>query len=229
MKNKLFSLFSLVKYCGLLMKYIKMFFYHIFSSFKFAFIFIFSNPEKTRIENLNLKDWLMTQLKNDSKMIIVAGELGLAINSPEVVDEIEEAVTKRNKKIKIFCGPKISTKNGENKLYDYLLTNTPKNIEVKGASIENMPLFHYIVNGRNVLIERPHLPSEALNDDLQICTISNSVIWHYRLSTYFTKLFANSTLTIKNLNKANIPELISFENSHEFAKIKERIIESKRH
>ena len=193
---------------------------------KFFYFFIFSNPSKIKFENIQVNKWLIEQLQNKSEMILVAGELAIAIEKPEVVKEFIEAATLRKKKIDIFCGPKIYAKEGKNELYSFLLKNKSKNLKSFGADVENMPLFHFVVNGRNVCIEKPHLPSKALSSNLETCIISNSILWYNRLRIYFNNLKGKSKVKIEDLALADMEELKRYENSDEFARTKKRILKS---
>lgn len=198
--------------------------------FRFIIRFIFSDPSKVIVEKMKVDDWLMQQLKTNDDMKIVAGELAIGITKKEIVDEIIKAVTIRKKKIAIFCGPKIFNEDNNNRLYKFILENKLDNLKVYAASLDNYPIYHFIINGNNICVEEPHFPSEATRSSLKTFIISNSIIWNNRLKIIFKKLIDKSNIEdgLKLLEPVNLEKLKEFEESPGFSEFKKRILNSRK-
>jgi hypothetical protein len=190
----------------------------------YAFDFLTHSIRKVKRISLEDKaEWFIQQLKDKREMFIVEGALGFGINNPKLIYAFSEAVNS-NKEISIICGSKILTNShGQNDLFNYLLSNDKPNLKTYGVSIKDIPSFHYIHNGRNVLIEQPHLPTDILSPDF---IVENSILWHNRLKIDFKNLLKKELVSISQLEELTFEQMRGYENSEDFKKEKLRIFKA---
>lgn len=195
--------------------------------------FILTNPDKINIIHTDIDKWLVDQLHKDMDkyvMRLVAGELGFGIGRDDVVEAFDEAIN-RGKKIKLLCGPRIlgDSNTNKNSLFELLLHNKSKpNIELYGVNLKHTPLYHFTQNGRNICIENPHLPSEALSKDLKIFVLENSTLWYHKLQFIFQDLLDQGITDFHSLKTLTLPEIKAYEeHDPEFKETYQRIINFK--
>lgn len=160
--------------------------------------------KETSVVKTDIEEWMLNQLNNDTHLKIIAGELGGLGNNDKIIIPLFNAV-KRGKKITIVCGPYLlKDKNaGVNKLAAMCLKESKhcKNLQIKIVPKFNYsPKFHFMINGDDVMIEKPHLPSQSLGAKLQVHSIKNSVIWKNRLNVIFSELWnSNRSVSFKSI------------------------------
>jgi hypothetical protein len=184
-------------------------------------------PEKLVREKYTVDDWLIKELLDDNEMSLLAGELGLGIDNPSLVNAFKDAIN-RGKVIKVICGQRILTNTEhENNLYTFLKSIQADNLSFHSIDIEHAPLFHFCLNGHNVMIEKPHLPSEALDSKIKIYIISNSILWYYKLRIVFRNLSSFSKKVTSDLLLNNRKEMLEYEKNISFLEYKKRILSTR--
>lgn len=153
--------------------------------------------DKTSSGQYSLERWLIRELKDNKKMILFESTLGYIGNDSNLVKLIFEALN-RGKKITVLCGPLLLKKEFKNNnllVLEYLKRKERYKF-FKIYFSEELSLidhFGFIINGKNVLLKKPILPSES-DKGSKGGFINNSIIWRARLNTISKWLIKNSIL-----------------------------------
>lgn len=187
---------------------------------KFCWDVFFTDTNKVLQEKLSIEEWFERELKNNNPMYLYVGEFCVSLQNDAMIKNFIEAI-KRGKRITIICWDMIlGDVYGKNAVFEYIKTQKPVNVNLRFLKIsdkEHFSIFHFYINGRNILLELPHLPSEGtLNNKITI--IKNSVIWFYRLKPMFNELLEKADTSIKDIVVKTTKEFIQEENENEFLK-----------
>jgi len=196
---------------------------NLLEEIKYVWYCIRTDPFVDKVKPIPYSDkWLMKQFLDDQEMIVIDSELGEGIKDNKYVKAFMDAVN-RGKKIDVICGPKILVdESKQNKLFDYLFWKSYKlpNLNMWGIPVSHIPLKHFIANGRNILVESLHYPSEISGNKY---AVENSLLWNYESQKLFEQLRTVGTIPVENLERLTLEQMKDWEKSPEFSKQREEI------